>query len=169
MAAELAGITVDAVREQLLQLGHSDVSDDLIADFLRQLSVETMEGSVAAAGETQDATVDAAGEGELEYERDAPRATYAPATPRATLRALEGNEYGGAGRDGSGEAVQQLAGAAGVRPRTARSPPQALAPPLKSPATFESPAHKRAAHATPGGTHTARGGDASGRAAHLNK
>ena len=34
MSGHLAGITVDAVREQLAALGHDDVSDDVIASFL---------------------------------------------------------------------------------------------------------------------------------------
>ena len=37
MSAHLAGITVDAVREQLAALGHDDVSDDVIASFLTSL------------------------------------------------------------------------------------------------------------------------------------
>ena len=37
MSGHLAGITVDAVREQLAALGHDDVSDDVIASFLTSL------------------------------------------------------------------------------------------------------------------------------------
>lgn len=37
MAGHPAGITVDAVREQLAALGHDDVSDDVIASFLDSL------------------------------------------------------------------------------------------------------------------------------------
>ena len=36
----LAGISVDAVREQLKQLGHDDVSDEVIREFLKQLSAD---------------------------------------------------------------------------------------------------------------------------------
>ena len=36
----LGGVTVDAVREQLKQLGHEDVSDSVISEFLSQLSVD---------------------------------------------------------------------------------------------------------------------------------
>ena len=37
MGSHPAGITVDAVREQLAALGHDDVSDDVIASFLDSL------------------------------------------------------------------------------------------------------------------------------------
>ena len=37
MGGHPAGITVDAVREQLAALGHDDVSDDVIASFLDSL------------------------------------------------------------------------------------------------------------------------------------
>ena len=36
----LAGISVDAVREQLAQLGHDDVSDEVIREFLKQLTAD---------------------------------------------------------------------------------------------------------------------------------
>ena len=39
-AETLAGISVDAVREQLAQLGHDDVSDEVIREFLKQLSAD---------------------------------------------------------------------------------------------------------------------------------
>jgi hypothetical protein len=39
-AAAPAAITVDAVREQLTLLGHSDVPDDVIAQFLAELQLE---------------------------------------------------------------------------------------------------------------------------------
>jgi hypothetical protein len=36
----LAGISVDAVRELLAQLGHDDVSDEVIREFLKQLTAD---------------------------------------------------------------------------------------------------------------------------------
>jgi len=39
-AAPPAAITIDAVREQLTLLGHSDVPDDVIAQFLAELQLE---------------------------------------------------------------------------------------------------------------------------------
>ena len=61
----LAGISVDAVREQLAQLGHDDVSDEVIREFLKQL------------------TADAAF---LEEPAVPPRAAPAPARPRRAAR-----------------------------------------------------------------------------------
>ena len=44
MSGHLAGITVDAVREQLAALGHDDVSDDVIASFLTSLDHQVGNG-----------------------------------------------------------------------------------------------------------------------------
>jgi hypothetical protein len=63
MAAVAVGITVEAVREQLAQLGHFDVSEEVIADFLAQLAAEG--GCVPAADHDDD---DDRSEGEVGHE-----------------------------------------------------------------------------------------------------
>ena len=63
MGGHPAGITVDAVREQLAALGHDDVSDDVIASFLDSLmahqvnvvNVAPVENVAAANGADDDA------------------------------------------------------------------------------------------------------------------
>ena len=71
------GITVSAVREQLVQLGHGEVSDDVIANFLSQLSLEVR---APARAETH-------AESATEPEEEAPRVDAVrlrvPTTPGA--------------------------------------------------------------------------------------
>jgi len=100
----LAGISVDAVREQLAQLGHDDVSDEVIREFLKQL------------------TADAAF---LEEPAVPPRAAPAPARPRRAARttasaakARAASAEGASARETAREAPEPMRVPTSPRPRT---------------------------------------------------
>jgi ribosomal protein L12E/L44/L45/RPP1/RPP2 len=167
----LAGITVDAVREQLAQLGHTDVSEAVIADFLQQLATEGAGAAQFASNDDEDDEAEEdENEGEEEYggeygDEGGFEEDSTTTTPRATLHGAAYTTVTAAG-DAHTQKKQN-----GTRPRFAKqqhSQQQRLAAPLKSPSTttFDaavaastaspstvSPAHKRAAHATPRGVH----------------
>lgn len=169
----LAGITVEAVREQLEQLGHTDVSETVISEFLQQLAAESGAARAAHASADDDDDVDDEDEG----------GAASTTTPRATLRALDGEAYTTAARppaakDSIRKHKTTTSSHDGTRPRSSSG--AALGgtdwPPLKSPTspfldaahaasspcTASSPAHKRVAHATPGGVHATRRGPMKG-------
>lgn len=164
--APLAGITVEAVREQLAQLGHTDVSETVISEFLQQLAAESEAAPAAHAS--------AAADDDVEDEEDAASTT----TPRATLRALDGEAYTTAAKDSIRKHKTPTSSHDGTRPRSSSGAALGATdrPPLKSPtspfldaahaASFpcaaSSPAHKRVAHATPGGVHATRRGPMKG-------
>ena len=154
MSGHLAGITVDAVREQLAALGHDDVSDDVIASFLTSLdhqvgignnltstssssgSMMNSDGGAVGGADTavHDTAVHARGHGD------------APSSPshkrnNASLRRYS-SKYLAARTPGGSE----ISSSAETRVSADDEDPGAMTP---SPS---SAASKRAARATPNGT-----------------
>ena len=104
----LAGISVDAVREQLAQLGHDDVSDEVIREFLKQLTADAAfleepavphraapaparprraARTTASAAKARAASVE--GASARETAREAPEPMRVPTSPRRTPRTEE--------------------------------------------------------------------------------
>ena len=153
MSGHLAGITVDAVREQLAALGHDDVSDDVIASFLTSLdhqvgighnltstsssgSMMNSDGGAVVGADTavHDTAVHARGHGD------------APSSPshkrnNASLRRYSSKALAARTPGGS-----EISSSAETRVSADDEDPGAMTP---SPS---SAASKRAARATPNGT-----------------
>ena len=122
----LAGISVDAVREQLAQLGHDDVSDEVIREFLKQL------------------TADAAF---LEEPAVPPRAAPAPARPRRAARttasaakARAASAEGASARETAREAPEPMR-----VPTSPRRTPRTEEAKKKAPSVVVAPASRGAA------------------------
>ena len=122
-AETLAGISVDAVREQLAQLGHDDVSDEVIREFLKQLSAD-------AAFIAEDAAVPPqAGPAASARPRRAARTTASAAKARAA------SMQGPSAREAAREALEPTRVPTSPRrtPRTAKKKaPSGIAPAEKS-------------------------------------
>eukprot|EP00240_Pyramimonas_obovata_P018534 CAMPEP_0118944778 /NCGR_PEP_ID=MMETSP1169-20130426/40992_1 /TAXON_ID=36882 /ORGANISM="Pyramimonas obovata, Strain CCMP722" /LENGTH=64 /DNA_ID=CAMNT_0006890339 /DNA_START=58 /DNA_END=249 /DNA_ORIENTATION=+ len=56
MSSDQGAITVEAVREQLQLLGHSDVPDSVISNFLKDLQAEVEGEAVGARANLPDTT-----------------------------------------------------------------------------------------------------------------
>ena len=119
----LAGISVDAVREQLAQLGHDDVSDEEVREFLKQLSAD-------AAFIAEDAAVPPqAGPAASARPRRAARTTASAAKARAA------SMQGPSAREAAREALEPTRVPTSPRrtPRTAKKKaPSGIAPAEKS-------------------------------------
>ena len=104
----LAGISVDAVREQLAQLGHDDVSDEVIREFLKQLTADAAfleepavphraapaparprRAARTTASAAKARAASAEGASARETAREAPEPMRVPTSPRRTPRTEE--------------------------------------------------------------------------------
>jgi len=153
MSGHLAGITVDAVREQLAALGHDDVSDDVIASFLTSLDHQVGNGhnfaSTSSSGSMMNSDGGAVGGADTAVHDTAVHARGhgdAPSSPshkrnNASLRRYS-SKYLAARTPGGSEIISP----AETRVSADDEDPGAMTP---SPS---SAASKRAARATPNGT-----------------
>jgi len=153
MSGHLAGITVDAVREQLAALGHDDVSDDVIASFLTSLDHQVGIGhnltSTSSSGSMMNSDGGAVGGADTAVHDTAVHARGhgdAPSSPshkrnNASLRRYS-SKYLAARTPGGSE----ISSSAETRVSADDEDPGAMTP---SPS---SAASKRAARATPNGT-----------------
>ena len=104
----LAGISVDAVRELLAQLGHDDVSDEVIREFLKQLTADAAfleepavphraapaparprRAARTTASAAKARAASAEGASARETAREAPEPMRVPTSPRRTPRTEE--------------------------------------------------------------------------------
>lgn len=114
----LGGVTVDAVREQLKQLGHEDVSDSVIREFLSQLSVDASRFASPSAPAEPAAGPSASTGPDEDAEKSPPKPRRVARTTSAAARA----------RASSGERRRDL-------------------PPAASPATAVAPTSERSTRA----------------------
>lgn len=110
----LGGVTVDAVREQLKQLGHEDVSDSVISEFLSQLSVDASRFATPSAPAEAAAGPSASTGPDEDVEPPPPKPRRIARTTSAAARA----------RASSGERCRDLPPAAS--PATAVAPTRAV-------------------------------------------
>ena len=153
MSGHLAGITVDAVREQLAALGHDDVSDDVIASFLTSLDHQVGIGhnltSTSSSGSMMNSDGGAVGGADTAVHDTAVHARGhgdAPSSPshkrnNASLRRYSSKALAARTPGGS-----EIFSSAETRVSADDEDPGAMTP---SPS---SAASKRAARATPNGT-----------------
>ena len=153
MSGHLAGITVDAVREQLAALGHDDVSDDVIASFLTSLDHQVGIGhnltSTSSSGSMMNSDGGAVGGADTAVHDTAVHARGhgdAPSSPshkrnNASLRRYSSKALAARTPGGS-----EISSSAETRVSADDEDPGAMTP---SPS---SAASKRTARATPNGT-----------------